>query len=78
MFRRALSKFEYGHNPIYYSIFIRVQHVADTENPSVQHLPVFRMWEGSGDSQLITYAHFFKALSPIFHMRWANVALGPV
>ena len=29
-----------------------------TEMPSQQHLPVFRMWEGSGDSQLVNSVYF--------------------
>lgn len=45
------------------------EHVSSVKHLVLQHLPVFRMWTGSGDSQLVNSVYFDNRQMQLYHGR---------
>mmetsp|Transcript_22465 Transcript_22465/g.53899 ORF Transcript_22465/g.53899 Transcript_22465/m.53899 type:complete len:971 (+) Transcript_22465:80-2992(+) len=49
--------------------WVPTEHVSTIKHVILQHLPVFRMWAGSGDSQLVNSVYFDNRQMQLYHGR---------
>jgi SPX domain protein involved in polyphosphate accumulation/uncharacterized membrane protein YidH (DUF202 family) len=49
--------------------WVPTEHVSTVKHLILQHLPVFRMWSGSGDSQLVNSVYFDNRQMQLYHGR---------